>query len=81
MMRRALTPTELVVLVAILAFVVAPLATDLMELVMKSTQQGLIQTAWSPCALVLSAAWNMLSTVLFLWAPIVFCVAILVVCF
>jgi hypothetical protein len=81
MTRRAPTPTELVVIVAIAVFVMAPLATDLMELVLKSSQQSLLQTARTLCILVLSAAWNLLVTFLFLWAPVVLCVAVLVVCF
>ena len=71
--RRAPTPTELVVLVAFVAFVAAPLATELVL-----AQQSL---PWSLCTLVLSAAWHLLATVLFLWTPVVFCVAALVVCF
>tara|TARA_B100000405_G_scaffold138851_2_gene97204 strand:+ start:2864 stop:3229 length:366 start_codon:yes stop_codon:yes gene_type:complete len=71
----------LVVPVAIAVFVVAPLATDLMELVLKPSQQSLLQTARTLCILVLSAAWNLLVTLLFLWAPVVLCVAVLVVCF
>ena len=79
-MKRAPTPTELAVLVAIVVFVAAPLSTELVALVLKSVQQSVLETVWSLCSLAMSAVWNMLLAALLLWTPLVFCLTLLVVC-
>lgn len=74
MTTRAPTPTELVLLCAIVVIVAAPFADGIVELA--SAQHDLFHFLWSLCTLVASAVSKLLFIVLFVWTSLVFCVAV-----